>query len=108
MNKHNDPGKFTTLIAFEWTSIPYGQNLHRNVFFRDDTGPDAVFSTLDSDRAEDLWTYLDVQRNSGHEVFAIPHNSNVSNGLMFPTVNSYGQPINKAWMKRRAQNEVAV
>jgi Protein of unknown function (DUF3604) len=107
-NKHNDPGKFTTLIGFEWTSIPYGQNLHRNVFFRDDKGPEFVFSTLDSDRAEDLWTYLEVQRSIGHETFAIPHNSNVSNGLMFPTVNSYGAPINKAWIKRRAENEVAV
>ena len=107
-NKHNDPGKFTTLIAFEWTSIPYGQNLHRNVFFRDDEGPDSVFSTLDSDRAEDLWTYLEVQRDEGHEVFAIPHNSNVSNGLMFAPVDSYGTPINEAWIKRRALNEVAV
>jgi uncharacterized protein DUF3604 len=107
-NKHNDPGKFTTLIAFEWTSIPYGQNLHRNVFFRDDEGPQTVFSTIDSDRAEDLWTYLEVQRDAGHETFAIPHNSNLSNGLMFPTVDSYGQPINKSWMKRRASNEVAV
>jgi len=107
-NKHNDPGKFTTLIAFEWTSIPYGQNLHRNVFFRDDEGPEFVFSTLDSDRAEDLWTYLDVQRSVGHETFAIPHNSNLSNGLMFPTVNSYGVPINRAWIKQRAKNEVAV
>jgi hypothetical protein len=107
-NKHNEPGKFTTLIAFEWTSIPYGQNLHRNVFFRDDQGPEFVFSTLDSDRAEDLWTYLEIQRSVGHEVFAIPHNSNVSNGLMFPTVNSYGAPINKDWINRRAKNEVAV
>jgi hypothetical protein len=107
-NAHNDPGKFTTLIAFEWTSIPYGQNLHRNVFFRDDVGPEMPFSTLDSDRAEDLWTYLEVQRGLGHETFAIPHNSNLSNGLMFPTRNSYGQPINVAWMKRRAANEVAI
>ena len=107
-NKHNDPGKFTTLIAFEWTSIPYGQNLHRNVFFRDDVGPSMPFSTIDSDRAEDLWTYLEVQRNDGHETFAIPHNSNLSNGLMFPTRNSYGQPINKAWMEKRATNEVAI
>lgn len=107
-NKHNDPGKFTTLIAFEWTSIPYGQNLHRNVFFRDDTGPSMPFSTIDSDRAEDLWTYLEVQRNDGHETFAIPHNSNLSNGLMFPTRNSYGEPINKAWMEKRAKNELAI
>ena len=107
-NKHNDPGNFTTLIAFEWTSIPYGQNLHRNVFFRDDVGPEMPYSTLDSDRAEDLWTYLEVQRDAGHEVFAIPHNSNVSNSLMFPTRDSYGAPINESWMKRRAKNEVAV
>jgi hypothetical protein len=107
-NKHNDPGNFTTLIAFEWTSIPYGQNLHRNVFFRDDEGPDMPFSTLDSDRAEDLWTYLEIQRGLGHETFAIPHNSNLSNGLMFPTRNSYGDPINVAWMKKRAANEVAI
>jgi hypothetical protein len=107
-NKHNDPGTFTTLIAFEWTSIPYGQNLHRNVFFRDDEGPGMVFSTLDSDRAEDLWTYMDVQRGVGHEVFAIPHNSNVSNSLMFSTRDSYGTPITESWIKRRAKNEVAV
>ena len=66
------------------------------------------FSTVDSDRPEDLWTYLEVQRSMGHETFAIPHNSNVSNGLMFAPVNSYGQPINIAWIKRRALNEVAV
>jgi len=41
-NKYNDPGKFTTLIAFEWTSIPNGRNMHRNVFFRNDTGPSNV------------------------------------------------------------------
>ena len=91
-NKHNEPGKFTTLIAFEWTSIPYGQNLHRNVFFRDDEGPAMPFSTIDSDRAEDLWTYLEVQRRMGHETFAIPHNSNVSNSMMFSPRNSYGTP----------------
>ena len=62
------------------------------------------FSTIDSDRAEDLWTYLEVQRNDGHETFAIPHNSNLSNGLMFPTRNSYGEPINKSWMEKRAKN----
>jgi hypothetical protein len=78
-NKHNDPGEFTTLIVFEWTSIPYGKNLHRNVFFRDDKGRGMGFSTLDSDRAEDLWTYLELQRGLGHEIFATPHNSNVSN-----------------------------
>ena len=84
-NKHNDPGKFTTLIAFEWTSIPNYQNLHHNVFFRDDKGPDTQFSSFDSVKREDLWTYQEVQRAMGHENFSIPHNGNVSNGLMFAT-----------------------
>ena len=106
-NKHNEPGKFTTLIAFEWTSIPFGQNLHRNVFFRDDKGPDVIFSTLDSDKPEVLWNYLEMQRKMGHETFAIPHNGNVSNSLMYAPVTSYGSPMTRMWAERRMKNEVA-
>ena len=106
-NKHNDPGTFTTLIAFEWTSIPNGQNLHRNVFFRGDVGPSSTFSTVDSDRAEDLWTYMEVMRDQGLDCFAIPHNGNVSNSLMFAVTDSYGQPITANFAKRRQLNEVA-
>jgi len=107
-NKHNDPGKFTTLIVFEWTSIPQYQNLHHNVFFRDDKGPDTQFSSFDSVNREDLWTYQEVQRESGHENFSIPHNSNVSNGLMFPPHTSYGTQITKEWAERSVANTVAV
>ena len=107
-NKHNDPGKFTTLIAFEWTSIPAYQNLHHNVFFRDNAGPDTQFSSFDSIKREDLWTYQEVQRAQGHDNFSIPHNSNVSNGLMFPPKTSYGTQITKEWAERSAANTVAV
>ena len=107
MNKHNEPGKFTTLIAFEWTSMPSNQNLHRNVFFRDDEGPDMPFTSFDSDRPEDLWTYLEVEREAGHETFAIPHNGNLSNSLMFSPLDSDGKPIDARYAKRRATNEVA-
>jgi hypothetical protein len=106
-NKHNDPGKFTTLIAFEWTSIPNYQNLHHNVFFRDDKGPDAQFSSFDSVKREDLWTYQEVQRAMGHENFSIPHNGNVSNGLMFATRTSYGTQITREWAARSIANTVA-
>ena len=106
-NKHNEPGKFTTLIAFEWTSTPINQNLHRNVFFRDDKGPVIPFSAFDSDRPEDLWTYIETQRDMGHESFAIPHNGNLSNGLMFAPRTSEGQPIDARYAKRRASIEVA-
>jgi len=107
-NKHNDPGKFTTLIAFEWTSIPNYQNLHHNVFFRDDKGPDVQFSSFDSVKREDLWTYQEVQRAMGHENFSIPHNSNVSNSMMFPPRTSYGTEITREWAERSTANTVAV
>jgi hypothetical protein len=106
-NKHNDPGKFTTLIAFEWTSIPNNQNLHRNVFFRGDKGPAATFSAFDSDRPEDLWTYLRIQRDAGLKTFSISHNANLSNGIMYAPRDSYGTPIDVRYAKLRAENEVA-
>ena len=104
-NKYNQPGKFTTLISFEWTSIPDSQNLHRNVFFRGDTGPEAPYSAFDSVDPEDLWTYLEVQRDVGLDVIAIPHNGNVSNGLMYAPTNYRGDPIDARYAKRRALNE---
>jgi hypothetical protein len=106
-NKHNDPGKFTTLIAFEWTSIPNYQNLHHNVFFRDDKGPDTQFSSFDSVKREDLWSYQELNRALGHENFSIPHNGNVSNGLMFAPKTSYGTQITKEWAERSVANTVA-
>ena len=107
-NKHYKPGKFTTLIAFEWTSQPNYMNLHHNVFFRDDTGPARVFSSFDSEHREDLWTYQEYQRSLGHENFSIPHNSNVSNGAMFAVHNSDGDPIDVKWAERSARNSPAV
>jgi hypothetical protein len=104
-NKYNDPGKFTTLIAFEWTSIPNGRNMHRNVFFRDDTGPKAPYSSFDSIHPEDLWTYLEIQRSQGIETFAIPHNGNVSDGWMYSPNKFLGGPMDARYAKRQALNE---
>jgi len=106
-NKHNDPGVFTTLIAFEWTAIPMSENLHHNVFFRDDKGPDAIFSNFDSVKREDLWTYQEIQRKMGRENFSIPHNANVSNGLMFMPNQSNGAPITRQWAERSQLNTPA-
>ena len=106
-NKHNDPGKFTTMIAFEWTSQTMYENMHHNVFFRDDKGPETVYSSLDSVHREDLWTYQEVQRAMGHENFSIPHNANVSNGLMYAPTTSNGKYINKQWAERSNRNTPA-
>ncbi len=103
-DKHNDPGKFTTLYAYEWTSIPDGKNMHRNVFFKDKAAP-VPFSSFDSIYPQDLWTYLEFIRNQGIDVFAIPHNSNVSNGWMFSENKFLGGPIDERYARRQAANE---
>jgi hypothetical protein len=105
INAAYEPGKFTTLIAYEWTSMPGGQNLHRNVFFRDDKGPDMPFTSMDSNRPEDLWTYLEHERILGHENFSISHNGNISNSLMYAPFDSEGVPLTKRYVERRALNE---
>ena len=72
-----------------------------------DKGPDATFSAFDSDRPENLWTYIQSQRDAGKQVFAIPHNANLSNGLMFAPRDSDGQPIDSRYAKLCASMEPA-
>jgi hypothetical protein len=106
-DKYNKPGKFTAFCSYEWTSMPSNQNMHRNIFFKDCAKvPEAPFSALDSDKAEDLWTWMNGQRKAGNELLAISHNANLSNGLMFPVdVDGKGRPIDSAWAQERIANE---
>ena len=100
------PGKFTTFAGFEWTSNPQKRNLHRVIVFRDTQHlPELVLSALDSDDPEVLWKWMDDQRAKGSMLFAIPHNGNASDGLMFDMVKRNGQPIDAAYNKTRADNE---
>jgi hypothetical protein len=99
------PGKFTTFIAYEWSSMNQGKyNLHRNVIFKGDKAP-MPFTSGDSPKPEDLWTYLEKNRAEGVEAIAIPHNGNVSGGLMYDWNDSEGRPISEAYAQRRALNE---
>jgi hypothetical protein len=109
-NRHYQPGKFTALIGVEWSSCgPKGvTNLHRNIIFRGDKATDAPFTTFDSIKPEDLWAFLESARKQGFQVLAIPHNPNMSDGLMFRTENSDGQPIDRAYVERRIRNEPLV
>lgn len=106
-DKYYQPGKFTTFVAYEWTSAPNSRNMHRNVFFRDSKKvPTAPFTAFDSVHPEDLWTWLDGQRKAGNEALAISHNANISDGLMFPLdVDNKGRPIDAAWAQERLNNE---
>jgi hypothetical protein len=103
-NDHYQPGKFTTFIAYEWSALLDGKNLHRNVIFDADHAP-LPFAADESHRPEDLWTYLESVRNQGIDVIAIPHNGNASGGLMYDWNMSDGKPIDAAYAQRRALNE---
>jgi hypothetical protein len=110
--RHNSPGSFTALIGYEWTSWPGGSNLHRVVVFRD--GAERLngtlpFSSFQSDDPEDLWRYLEgYQSKTGGRVLAIPHNGNLSNGLMFDVQTRGGKPIDADYAKTRARWEPIV
>jgi Protein of unknown function (DUF3604) len=106
-DKYYQPGKFTTFVAYEWTSAPNSRNMHRNVFFKDSTKvPVVPFSAIDSQYPNDLWDWMDGQRKAGVELLAISHNANLSDGIMFPVEEDYkGRPIDAAWAQQRMTNE---
>jgi hypothetical protein len=104
-HKFNQPGKYTTFAGYEWTSAPDRQNLHRVVIFKGNNVAKTPFSSIDSKRPEDLWSYLENQRQQGNEGLAIPHNGNASNGLMYDWNDSDGKPIDQSYALRRSLNE---
>jgi hypothetical protein len=111
-DEYDEPGRFTALIGFEWTSIATKQapgNLHRVVIFKDGAdkaGQVLPFSTFDSYDPEDLWDYMaSYEKATGGSVLAIAHNGNVSNGLMFPVERLNGQPVDLDYVEARARFE---
>jgi hypothetical protein len=107
--RYNEPGKFTAMIGYEWTSVPGGNNLHRNVLFRD--GKDQAdqvfpFSAWQSEDPEDLWDWMSkYEERTGGQLLAIPHNGNLSNGRMFELIDFAGEPINRDYAERRMRFE---
>jgi hypothetical protein len=109
MEKYNEPGRFTAFIGYEWTSNNSGNNLHRNVIYRDGKAKaDQVlpFTTQDSENPEDLWTWMQAwEDKTGGSLLAIPHNGNISNGLMFRLETYKGSPLTREWAGTRARWE---
>ena len=109
----NDPGRFTAIIGYEWTSNEQGNNLHRNVLFREGgeqaskVEPYTTLPPLGSGNPEDLWKWLgEAESKTGSQILAIAHNGNLSNGRMFPTAEVYGgKKIDKAYIETRAKWE---
>jgi len=108
-DRHYKPGVFTTFSGYEWTSMVDGNNLHRCVIFKD--GAERVtqitpFSAQDSRDPEDLWAALEAyEAKTGGEALSIPHNGNISNGMMFARETLAGEPLGAAYARARARWE---
>ncbi|MEK6196251.1 MAG: DUF3604 domain-containing protein [Deltaproteobacteria bacterium] len=111
--KYNDPGRFTAFIGYEWTSNTNGNNLHRVVIYRDSARkaeqvePYTTLKPLGSDNPRDLWNWMQAyeDKTSGR-LLAIAHNGNLSNGIMFPIVESFtGKPVDLEYAETRAKWE---
>ena len=111
--QYNEPGRFTAFIGYEWTSNTKGNNLHRNVIFRDNGDiakqvvPFTTTAPLGSDNPRDLWKWMAAyEQKTGGSVLAIAHNGNLSNGRMFPIIESFtGKPVDKEYAEQRAKWE---
>ncbi len=110
----NEPGRFSALIAYEWTSLVTGDNLHRNVIFRDSADralqvvPFTATPPLGSRDPKDLWQWMaSYEVETGGDVLAIPHNGNLSNGRMFPLRDDFagGTPLDRAYAESRQKWE---
>lgn len=110
--EHNDPGQFTAFIGYEWTSNTGGNNLHRNVIFRDDSSkasqvePFTVYPPFGSDNPVELWKWMEAyEQKTGGRVLAIAHNGNLSNGTMFPVSTAFGEKIDREYVETRQKWE---
>ena len=109
----NDPGTFTTIIGYEWTSLVAGNNLHRNVLFRDGANragqvvPMVTQPPIGSTDPLDLYQWMeDYESKTGGTLLALAHNGNLSNGLMFPEDRQYtGKKIDRNYVEKRARWE---
>ncbi|MDJ0858224.1 MAG: DUF3604 domain-containing protein [Dinoroseobacter sp.] len=108
VDHYNDPGVFTALAGFEWTYTPLGDNLHRVILFADGadkTSQTRPFPFFDSE-PEDLWNYLaSYEADTGGRVIAVPHNANLSNGLMFSKNKYDGTPMDAEYAAKRIRWE---
>jgi len=109
---YNQPGLFTAFIGYEWTSLDKGNNLHRNVIFRDNgdkasqVEPYTCVPPYGSTNPLDLWKWMDAyEKKTGGSVLAIAHNGNLSNGTMFPIVEAFGKAIDRDYAEQRAKWE---
>jgi len=111
--KYNDAGHYTAFIGYEWTSNTGGNNLHRVLVYRDGGAkasvmePYTTLKPLGSDNPRELWKWMEeYEDKTGGRILAIPHNGNLSNGIMFPIRDTFtGRMFTRAYAETRAKWE---
>ncbi len=110
--EYNEPGRFTAFIGYEWTSLDKGNNLHRNVIFRDNgdkasqVEPFTMYPPAGSNNPVDLWKWMQgYEDKTGGRVLAIAHNGNLSNGAMFPVDKAFNKNLDSDYVKQREKWE---
>jgi hypothetical protein len=106
---HDEPGRFTALIGWEWSAVPGGSNLHRILLTDADGEGAGQFTPYGSDSSpypDDLWSWLEkTSTDTGVGFVSIPHNSNISKGIMFDDRTLRGDPIDAEYARIRARWE---
>ncbi len=106
-NDESDNCQFTTFVGYEYTSAPMSNNLHRNVIFRTPVVPELPPATQEYPYPELLWAALAAQcrEADGCDYLTIPHNSNLSAGLMFETKDRFNNDYTTEFAQTRQRNE---
>jgi hypothetical protein len=111
-DKYNDPGTFTAFIGYEWSASVSGNNLHRNIVFRDggdrasQVEPIVTNPPVGNPDPTFLWKWMEAyEKDTGGRVLAIAHNGNLSNGMMFPMIETFGKKVDSEYAKQRARWE---
>ena len=111
--KYNEPGRYTALHGYEWTSTDGGINRHRVVIYRDGANkvgmmePYTSLPPYGSPDERQLWKWMQTYEDkTGGRMLAIAHNGNMSNGTMFPVADTFtGDAYDKAWAEERIKRE---
>ena len=108
-DEFNAPGIFTAFTGYEWTAMRDGNNLHRCIILKDNA--DVVsgwipYSAQSSSDPEALWQALtEYESLTGGEALSIPHNGNLSNGLMWDTKRLEGGALDQEYADARMRWE---
>ncbi len=99
-----DSCEFTTFPGYEWSGVPLGKNMHRNVMFKNGNVTQQPYGYFDEPYPKGLWDRLEeecLNAGNGCDVLTVPHNTNLSDGIEFDAEIAYGAPFTSDYVEQR-------